>query len=234
MARIRLITMAVLAVFCMSAVAAAVASASEGELVNAAGNALVKNKYTSTGGVTKLETEAGTEITCKSNTDHGIWTSKTGGEDTILFKECTTLKGAISCKGGKDEAGEPKAGEIFVLVGLLIKRTNATERLILYTVHAPGTLTAGEIEIVCSGVKIKVKGSFLSTTNYKTKVLNKTIELSATIIAKGKQGVTEYENEKGEKVKCEGLKASVENAAFEGAAQEGKETDTLEEEAQFL
>jgi len=169
MARIRLITMAVLAVFCMSAVAAAAASASEGELVNKEGNALVKNKYASTGGVTRLVTAAGTEIVCKSNTDHGIWTSKTGGEDTILFKECTTLGGSLSCKGGKDEAGEPKAGEIFVLVGLLIKRTNATERLILYTIHTPGTLEAGTLTFECSGVKISVRGSFLSTSNYVTK-----------------------------------------------------------------
>jgi len=233
MARIRLITMAVLAVFCMSAVAAAAASASEGELVNAAGNALVKNKFASTGLVTRLVTAAGTEIVCKSNTDHGIWTSKTGGEDTILFKECTTLGGSLSCKGGKDEAGEPKAGEIFVLVGLLIKRTNATERLILYTVHTPGTLTAGELEIVCSGVKIKVRGSFLSFSNYKVNVLKKTIVL----VAKQKKGIqepTEYENEKGEKVKCKGLESSTEGGAFEPAGQEGEETDTLEEEAQFL
>src|ERR1700689_550586 len=231
MARIRLITLAVLAVFCMSAVAAAAASSSEGELVNKAGTALVKNKFTSSGAKTTLETIAGTKIVCESNTDHGIWTSTTGGEDTILFKECKS--GGVTCKGGKDEAGEPKAGEIFVLVGLLIKKSNATERLILYTVHTPGTLTAGELPIVCSGIEILVKGSFLSTSNYVTKKLSKTIELSATQ-TKGIQAVTEYENEKGEKVKCKGLEANVSKKGFEGAGQEGKETDTLEEEAEFL
>src|ERR1700689_547806 len=231
MVRIRLIVMAVLAVFCMSAVAAAAASASEGEFVNSKEEILKKNKYTSTGGTTTLETAAGTKITCTSNTDHGIWPSRAGGEGTILFQGCTAS--GLSCKGGKDEAGEPKAPEIFVLVGLLIKRSSATERLILYTIHKPGTLEAGELEIVCSGVKILVKGSFLGTTNYKTKTLSKTIELSFTQ-SKGKQAVTEYENEKGEKVKCKGLESSTEGKAFEGAAFEGKETDTLEEEAQFL
>jgi hypothetical protein len=160
----------------MSAVAAAVASAAEGEIVNKEGNALVKNKYVSEGKTTVLETAAGTKVICTSNTDHGIWTSKTGGEDTILFKGCTS--GGLSCKGGKDEAGEPKAGEIFVLVGLLIKPSKAL-RLILYTIHTPGTLTAGELEFVCSGIKIKVKGSFLSSSNYKTKELSTTIVLVA-------------------------------------------------------
>jgi len=233
MLRIKLGVLATLVVLCIGQATATAATASEGELVNKEGGALVKNKFASTGGVKTIATVAGTDITCKSSIDHGIWTSKTGGEDTILFKECTTLGGTVSCKGGKDEAGEPKAGEVFMLLGLLIKRSNATERLILYTIHTPGTLEAGELEFVCSGVKIKLRGSFLSTSNYKTKVLSKTIELSFTQ-SKGKQAVTEYENEKGEKVKCKGLEVSVEGAAFEGAALEGKETDTLEEEAQFL
>jgi hypothetical protein len=51
---------------------------------------------------------------------------------------------------------------------------------------------------------------------------------------KGIQEPSEYETEAGVKVKCEGLQAKIENGAFEPAGQEGEETDTLEEAAQFL
>jgi len=232
MARIRLIVLAVLAVFCVGVVAAATASASEGELVNAKGEALIKNKIVGTSGTTRLETLAGTSIICTSNIARGIITSKTGGELTVLFKGCTS--GALSCRGGKDSEGEAPAGSIYVLVGLLIKRSNATERLILLTVHKPGTLEAGEIEIICSGVKIKVKGSFLTTNNIVIKKPATKYEFTATQ-EKGKQTVTEYENEKGAKVKCSGLEASIEGLAFEGAGQGGgsKKTEVAKEDALF-
>jgi len=229
MARIRLIVLAVLAVFCMSAVAAAAASASEGELVNKEGNALAKNKFTVTSGVGTLETASGTKITCKTDTGHGIITSKTGGELTVLFKGCTSS--SLSCKGGKDEEGEAPAGSIYVLVGLLVKKSNETERLILLTIHKPGTLEAGELEIVCSGIKIKVKGSFLSFTNFAINKLSK----DYTLVFKQKKGIQEpdeYTNEKGEKIK-NNLESSIEGGAFEKAGEETSDIALFEEEVQF-
>jgi hypothetical protein len=229
MARIRLIGLAVLAVFCMSAVGAAAASASEGELVNKEGNALVKNKFTVTSGQGTLETAAGTKIICKKDTGHGIVTSKTGGELTVLFSGCTS--GGLSCKGGKDEEGEAPAGSIYVLLGILVKPSKNGERLILLTIHKPGTLEAGELEIVCTGVKIKVKGSLLTFNNFPVGKLSK----DYNFVFKQKKGIQEpdeYENEAKEKIKNH-LEATVEGLAFEKAGEEGTDLVLFEEEVQF-
>src|ERR1700689_176539 len=92
MARIRLITLAVLAVFCVGEVASATAFADEGlEFVNkeGAGHALKKNKFTSSGGAASLFGQL--TINCTSSTDTGVITSTTGGEATVTFKGCTAL-----------------------------------------------------------------------------------------------------------------------------------------------
>jgi hypothetical protein len=234
MLRIRLLTLAILAVFCLGVVASAAASASEGEFVNKAEKTLEKNKFTSSGGKAVLETVSGTKTECTSETDHGIVTSKTGGEVTILFKGCTTL--GLPCTGGEDAGGKAGASELIVLLGFLIKRSTTTTRLVLLTILKTGTKEAGVFKYECSGVKVEVKGSILTSNNFKTKELKKEWELTfASKGAKtGEQSVTEYENEEGKKVKCKGLEASIEGGAFEKASETATAVDKFEEEAQFL
>jgi hypothetical protein len=243
MGKLRLIVLAMLAVFCVGAVAAAAASASEGEFVNSKSEALKKNKFTSTSGVATLETVSGATIVCQTDTNHGIITSKTGGEVTVLFKTCTAT-GVGTCTGGEDTK-KAAEGEIIVLLGLLVKRSSASTRLLLLTVLKPGTKEAGNAVFVCGGVAtIEVKGSILTSNNYPTKALSTkyALEFKSKGAKTGEQSVTEYENEKGEKVKCKGLEASIEGLAFEGAGQGGgklktevaKEDALFEEEAQFL
>src|ERR1700689_575335 len=162
MGKLRLIVMAMLAVFCVGAVAAAAASASEGEFVNSKEETFKKNKFTSTSGVATLETVSGTAVNCKTDTNHGIITSKTGGEVTVLFKGCE-IKGIGPCTGGED-VGKPAEGEIIVLLGLLVKRSSTTTRLLLLTILNKGTKVAGETTFVCAGVAtVAVKGSILTS-----------------------------------------------------------------------
>jgi len=206
MARIKLITLAVLAVFCVGVVASATAFADEGlEFVNknGAGNKLVKNKFSSTGGEAHLFSKDGI-VVCLKSTDHGVITSTTGGEATILFKECSTevLGKKVACTGGKDAEGSAKEGEILTLVGILTTPSNeGKERLLLLTIFTPGTLTAGITSFECGGVKIEVRGSLLTSNNYKLKALSKeyTLEFKVNTANKEIQSVTESENAKKRK-----------------------------------
>lgn len=88
----------------------------------------------------------------------------------------------------------------------------------------------GETEVVCSGLKIKMKGSALSQP------IGLKLSKSYTVTGKQKKGVQEpgeYEDEKSEKIKDNG-EASIEGGPFEDCAGEGTETVTFEEEVQFL
>jgi len=154
---------------------------------------------------------------------------------TILFKGCTAT-GGLTCKGGSDAAGAAKAGEIIVLLGLLIKRSSATSRLVLGTILKTGTKEAGEFTYECGGAPIIVRGSLLTSNNFKTKELKKewVLEFKSAGAKTGEQSVTEYENEKGEKVKCSGLEANIGGAGFEKASETATATDKFEEETQFL
>lgn len=217
--------MAVLAVFCISAVAAAAASASEGELVSTSTKkALTKNKFTGTSAETELR--GATTIKCKADKATGVITSATGGEMTVTFTGCTAL--SLPCKGGT----ATNSGEIITLVGLLVKRlAGQTKDTILTLVLANGTKTAGELAIECSGVKIKVKGSFLSVG-----ITQKASSSTYTLEGKGtgkKQEPLEYENEAKTLVKNT-LESNVEGGTFEASAEVGVEKVTFEEAAEFL
>jgi hypothetical protein len=154
----------------------------------------------------------------------GILTSATGGEATVHFEGCETS--ALSCKGVKP-AGKV-AGEIVVLVALLTLKLTATEDTILDTILEPGTKNKGEIEFECSGVKIKVKGSFYSNGI----TINAGLKTLWPVSASGTKGVQKVtKNEAGVEAK---LETSVEGKAFEGSSQEGTETFHFLEEGQFL
>jgi len=232
MTRIRLITLAVLAIFCVGVVASATAFADEGlEFVNkeGAGHALKKNKFSSTGGAASLF--GGITINCTSSTNAGVITSTTGGEVTVTFKGCTALTAPCT-------TATFKSGEIVTLLGILTTPSNkGTERLLLLTVLKNNTKEAGITSFVCSGIKVEVRGSLLTSNNYKTKNLSKTLALEFKVSGTNKkiQSVTESENSKGEKIPCKGLESRAEEtAAFEKSGEEASDTVTFEEEGQFV
>src|ERR1700689_442342 len=136
MVRIKVILLATFAVLCIAAASSAAALASEGEIVNAKGGHLIKSRFTGTGSETKLESAAKTKLICKSVSDHANFTSTTGGEVTVLFKECSA--DSFACTGGKDESGAAPSGSIYALLGLTVRSQSLTARLLLFTVHKPG------------------------------------------------------------------------------------------------
>jgi hypothetical protein len=225
MARIRLIVLAILAVFAVGAVASASASAaSKGEFVNKEGKPLVKNIFTATSGETKLETVNGSKVTCTKDLVLGVLTSATGGEATVHFTGCSTL--GLSCKSTIPVA--QNAGEIVVLVALLTLKFSATQDVILDTILEPGTKKPGIIEFVCSGVKIRVKGSFYS----EPITINAGLKTLVPVTAGQTKGVQNTKtNEAGVEAK---LETSTEGGAFEGSGQQGTETFHFLEEGQFV
>jgi hypothetical protein len=224
MARIRLILLAVLAVFAVGAVASATASASKGEFVNKEGKALVKNVFTATSGETKLQTVGGTSVTCTKDLVLGVLTSATGGEATVHFTSCSSS--ALPCKSVIPSGANPK--EIIVLVALLTLKFSATQDVILDTILEPGTKKPGEIEFECSGLKIKVKGSFYS----EPITINTGLKTLVPVTAGQKAGIQNTKtNEAGVEAK---LETNIEGKGFEGSAQEGIETFHFLEEGRFV
>jgi len=230
MTRIRLIMLAAFAMLCMSAVASAAASASEGKLIktgSATKEALTKNKFTATSGETKLQIADGQIIVCSADTASGVITSTTVGEQTVKFTGCKSKSAGTSCKS-VSPAGA--AGEIITLTALEVSKLNATQDTITNKILKPGTTTkeAGEVEISCSGVIIKVKGTFYSN-GVTTGTKGTSIALSATQSG-GKQTVQENEA----KVKTH-LEAEFNGSkVFEEAGEEGTETVKFEESAEFV
>jgi len=224
MTRIRLIVMAALAVFCVSAIAASAASAaSKGELVNSSKNELTKKNFTGTSGTTELRGSA--TIKCTADKATGSISSKTTGEETVTFTGCTAL--GISCKGGT----ATNSGEIIVLTAITVRKLDAEHDTLLTAILKAGTKEAGTIEINCSGVITKVKGSFLSTG-----IGLNALATSYTFEGKGTGKVQEpgaYESSTGEKI-SDSLESETGGKGFEKSAEIGTETVKFEESVQFI
>jgi len=140
--------MALVAVFAFSAVTASGAlAAKKGEIVNKEGKAPVKNKFTGKSNKAGLlETEAGSKITCKETGLSGtILTTKTGSA-TFTFTGCES--GGFKCKSGSETAGT------------IIVKVNLAGAVVAEKDYIENTLEK-ETEVVCTGLKIKIKGALL-------------------------------------------------------------------------
>jgi hypothetical protein len=187
-----------LAVFAMSAVAAASASAALPELVNKEGKALVKNKLTTEiekgeGAVTFKETTANQfSVECGTAAVTGKFTGLKAGETTYTLTNCKGLGGKCT------EAGKATGEMVFPFSLSLVYTSKASKELaLLFTLHEG-------VSFACEGVKFTILGSFLvPIPGYDTNKLFATREylrLEAKESGRGIQQVTKYENEKGEKV----------------------------------
>jgi hypothetical protein len=216
-ARIRTVLLAIVAVFAMSAIASATASAALPEQSPATG------KFTGTSGASTFETKSGEKVTCKEDKISGESTSVKTSTSKITFKGCE----AFGLKCNSSGAG---SGEIVLNVTGLLVYISETEK----KVGLINTLTA-ELTIKCTAFQtLKVKGSTLcpiTPVNTKTK----TYSVVCTEV-KGVQQPTEYFNEKKEKVKApitetkgEGLKSF----AFEQSGLAGTDSLTFEKEGEI-
>jgi hypothetical protein len=172
MTKIRIIGMALLAVFCLSAVVASSALAVEkkGEIVNSKGEAPKLNKFTGeSANAGKLETVAGSKIECTKTKVSGTILSKTTGESKFTFTGCVTT-------GKKCNSVSPlgKEGEVITNVSLLGANESKTnpkgeKDFIKNTTTEETSIECGTTKITIKkggSLLVKVlKENFLSTEN---------------------------------------------------------------------
>lgn len=166
----------------------------------------------------------GEKVTCASALALGVDTSATGGEGTVHFSKCESSD--LACKSVKPAASV--AGEVIVLVTSTVKKLTSVEDTVLTTILEPGTKNAGEIEVECSGIKIKLRGSFYSNAIPINLGLKTLWPVSATQ-TKGVQHV--LKDEAGVEAKVE---VSIEGKPFEGSGREGTGITHLLEEGEFV
>jgi len=230
MNKFKVLCLALVAVFALSALAAA--GASGDELVNKEGG-LVKGKIKLNAKTPQvLETLAGVKVTCQKATGEGEQTAKMNVViKSVTFKECLKSTGGV-CKS----AGAASASEI--IIGTLnveaVSNTAKTELLVL-------TELASEVEFTCAEVKIKVKGGgkFLAKATEQKKLV-KELTLVAACPVQGMQQLTKYIDLTGvEKTisETEGLLTKIgasETTKFEGSCQKGEAIATLPEEGELI
>ena len=104
MQRLKIVFLALMAVFALSAVASATASAAEHE--NPVVLPLAAETFTGESGPGTLSTLAGKEVKCKKDKSEGTIAAN-GREGTlhIDFEECTNETGTITCTGLGDSSG---------------------------------------------------------------------------------------------------------------------------------
>jgi hypothetical protein len=230
MKRVKITLMALLAVFCVSAVTAAAASANEGEFVNAKGEA-VKGTASLKGGETKTESSSG-NIICKTSTGFFNATNKTEGTLHLLDLGC-----GQSLLGKCQTSGDPEGHMTWLLdwrtrrdsqpsgaVLLLIAVLNASKEL---------ATEAKPFEYKCGASTVKVFGSYLTRIKPLNKLSNTFTFESTNGGSFENSGEYESEAEKGVKHK-EKLRANF-GLGWENVAQVGTEEMTLEgkEEGEF-
>jgi hypothetical protein len=211
-----------LVVFCMSAIAAASASARTGQLVNTAGNALVHKHFTGTYAEIRFETVAGSNWGCKSGTATGEFTSKTAGTQNIAFKGCKSSLGPCKTEG----AGIEEMKFTGVALSVLNSKTPAKDLL--------SNAINGTAKFKCAGGNWEDRGTFLiPITPSQEAEYHTTFLFTSSSSATGVQSPTGYETTLGEHVTLTTEWKLLANP-FEQAAQVGTETVVLEESAKFV
>ena len=249
MQRLKVLGLALVAVFAMSAVASATASAANPELVKEgkAGTALVKNIVTSknkTGSAISLVTVSGTKITCTAFTGKSTAsTVKKTVKATVKFTGCENTGTKVKCKGGPGavNAGEINTNELEGELGY-ISSAEKTVGIELW----PSSRTATEkekhtfealfVEFECSVLaKSKVKGAVIGQVAAAS--INKLIGTTETMgidyaQTTGKQKVTKLEGVEGGTAVH--LNSSIDGSAFEESAEEATNLNSFEEQVELL
>jgi hypothetical protein len=229
MKRIRIIGLALVAVFALSALVASAASAAtvKPEFVPANGKFPVA--FTGTSGAGKLETIGKRTISCKTDSITGsIASAGEANKVIVTFKGCTTklLFFTGPCNTPGNAAEEIVTNE---LKGIPYYKSISGKTAVILTEPSSGT-TFASIECVVAGQKEKltVKGSGLGSVG--TTNSSKTTNSLSSTLSSGVQTPNEYEYESGKTVKnvlptTEG--SGAENFSAESSGVEGTENLTF-------
>jgi hypothetical protein len=150
MSRTRIIGLALVAVFAMSAVAASAASAALPEFIPTGKKFPVA--FTSKSGVSILWTAGGKEIVCQSDTNKGNITGAKTDEVTVEFFKCEEPALKVSC----GTSGTIKTNLLASTLGYLNAATHKVGLLL-----EPKTAGALFAEFKCSILTVKVSGSVI-------------------------------------------------------------------------
>jgi hypothetical protein len=216
------VLLVLVAVFALSAVAAASASAALPEIVNKEGKALVKDKFSVSGDEERFQAvdfhinDVGKiQIYCEKTAVTGKFGGLKTGETTFTLKSC---KGDEKCTGVTETGEKRPVGEIVIPFSLTLVYTDKASKELALLFKPPEGLL-----ITCNGTEYRMYGGFLvpieqDDVNYLLKVGEK---LWLNPKWGGGQKPKQYENEKGEKVETY-LKISA-----------GTEKEALESEVSF-
>jgi hypothetical protein len=171
MHRIRIVGLCLVAAFAFSAVA--VASASATEVLFKLEKGSFPATFTSKGGAGKLQTLAGSEISCTEVVDKGtIGSSSEGGGTTahlgtveVKFKGCKSTSPSVECKSSGANAEEiisPSAEFHLGLADFLPEGPfNVPAVLFLLPGATPSAPLAGTFSFKCSLASVEVKGDVI-------------------------------------------------------------------------
>jgi hypothetical protein len=168
------------------------------QLKNTKGETLTEKAYTSKSGSTTLETAAGWKVTCSAGTGKGVVSGAQTGTFTTNFTGCEGFGVKCQTLGGAKEKEIVLSGKYKIVyingskteVGIVHEFTETT--------IACGTFCPKMIQET-----LVLRGSAIGpVTPVNEAVVPPKVFLLAFSQAKGVQAPTEYENEKGEKVKA--------------------------------
>jgi hypothetical protein len=200
----------------------------EGEIVNKAGEeALVKNKFTGTGGSTTLEGVGGAKATCTSTTDVGTIFNTSEGEQTVTFKGCETAGVKCNSEGGA-------AGEIKITLTIVITTIKATDKALLAFTVSKSAYPEGIFSFKCGFLTTRLRGAFLIPIGEAQEHLLKTKDNFKAEQSAGLQKPTSYEDEKSKSIKDTLELETPTGKKFEQAGLTSAEEVTFEEEAEIL
>ena len=203
MKRFRILGLALMAIFALSAVAATAALAEEPTNQPSflpEGTATNPVKFTDTSGKGKLEMVGGKAIECEKDTSTGEATSLKLGKFDVLFEKCTAKEGIITatCTGLNDKEG---SGSILVLgtfhLRYLLPSSELKAAIILLIEHVHFTCEAFGVKKLF--LVLGCAAGEITPTNMLTKTLEALLKQS-----KGINTITEVdkENSSTEMEKC--------------------------------
>jgi hypothetical protein len=218
MKRIRILGVALLALFALSAVMAVAASAEEGFLPLKAKGATVEGK------VSTLNTAANLPIVCgKLDPSKGTFSSDKHATGTLQFLECTVAGLAANSVGDASKT-------ILAPVEFLVCLTNSAELKFGIAAEVVGTLN---LEVPSLGAKITVKGRVIGEATAKAGAKAKVFTVNYTG-AKGVQNVTKCTDSSGTKEHTLQAESSL-TKKLETASQNVESgTVTFEEEVELM
>jgi hypothetical protein len=218
MKRIIAIQALVVVILAIGAIAPVAASASLPELVNSKDEALVKSKFTGTGGSTRFETVGRTQLSCSSGSVSGRMTGVKTAEATLTFTGCEVLAKNCHSKGAK-------SGEIINSgAGKIVYTDKATKAVGLLVEMEKGR------EVKCGETSIFLRGAIVGAIGPVNKLQSSYTNTWSE--RDGVQELTKYENEKGE-LESAIWETSIEEGSWEQTGLEGTGKVTFEEMAEI-